>query len=827
LFPDSKKALHRFYPFIFQNSERNMRYYLIFLFILFIACQQQHSKSPSVVLAGNKSDSAILLPNGWKLTPAGHSIPLGDLPLNMIFSHDGHFLFATNNGYSHPTITVVSLDSQKVVQTLKIPDAWLGLAISPDGKMLYVSGGNRNRIYELNFENGKLSWRDSIVLDEPWPKKMDLAGISISKNGKTLYAVSRENNTFYAIDISSKKITLQIPLPAEAYTCLPSHDGKNVFISVWGKSEVLDFNTTSKTMIDSFRTGNHPNAMALTKNDQVLYVSNANDNTVGIIDLAHKKFNDVINAAVHPTDLAGSTPNAICLSNDERFLCIANADNNCLALMDVSNPHHTKSAGFIPTGWYPTAVLSDSSHIYVANGKGNISFSNVHGPVPGKTDTSLKVQYIGRLLIGTLSVIPFPNAAQLNFYTKEVFQNTRFQNPDSTKSAAWTSNNPVPNDQKNSSSIKHVFYIIKENRTYDQMLGDLPQGNGDSSLCLFPEKISPNQHAIASQFVLLDNFYVDAEVSADGHNWSMAGYATDYTEKTWPASYADRGGDYEYEGAREIVKPSNGYIWDYCARNNVSYRTYGEFADLGKASIPVLQNHCPNDYPNFDLSIYDTTRERLWENDFDSLLKINAVPQFQTIRFGNDHTGGAKAGFHTPTACVADNDLAVGKFVDHLSHSSIWKESVVFILEDDAQNGPDHVDAHRSTVYVAGGFVKKNFVDHTMYSTSSVLHTIELILHLPPMSQYDASATLMFNCFDTESNHSAYQFIPNKIPLDTRNPPHTKLAALSSGMDLKEEDRVPDDLFSEIIWKAVKGENAEMPSIHHAAFVFCRPDNDD
>jgi len=798
---------------------------IIFLFVSVIACT--NSNSPSGVLTpGAKSDSIVLLPNGWKISSAGRTLPLGDLPLNIILSRDGRYLISTNNGFSHPSLTVVSLDSEKVIQTFSIPDAWLGMVWSNDGNTLFVSGGPRNRIYELNFPEGKLSCRDSIILGDPWPNKISVSGICLSKDEKTLYAVSRENNSFYAVDLTSKKIKQQISLPAEAYSCITSHNGKKIFISVWGKGEVLAFDAAANKISDSIAVGNHPNSMVITKNDRILFVSNANDNTVSVIDLAKKKTISLLSVAVHPTDLAGSTPNALCLSADEKFLFIANADNNCLAVMDVHDAMNPKSAGFIPTGWYPTAIAVDEKKIYVVNGKGNTSFADPRGPVPGKEDTSATAQYVGSMLKGTLSVIDFPSGDQLIHYTKEVFQNTRFENADSSRDEAWTTENPIPRKTDAGSPIKHVFYIIKENRTYDQVLGDVKEGNGDSSLCLFPDKVTPNLHAISHDFVLLDNFYVDAEVSADGHNWSTAAYATDYVEKTWPALYGGRGGDYDYEGEREIVKPSKGYIWDYCLRSNVSYRSYGEFADRGKASIPSLANHVPKDYPDFDLKIYDTTREHLWEKDFDSLLALNALPQFQTIRLGNDHTSGAKAGMPTPASAVADNDLAVGKLVDHLSHSKIWNESVVFIVEDDAQDGPDHVDAHRSTAYIAGGLVKRNYVDHTMYSTSSVLHTIELILHLPPMSQYDASATPMWRCFASTTSSSRYNFIPNQIPLDTMNPSGTKLAALSSSLDLSEEDRVPDDFFSEIIWKAVKGEDASVPSPRHAAFVFYEPKKD-
>ncbi|MGI8581421.1 MAG: alkaline phosphatase family protein, partial [Chitinophagaceae bacterium] len=369
------------------------------------------------------------------------------------------------------------------------------------------------------------------------------------------------------------------------------------------------------------------------------------------------------------------------------------------------------------------------------------------------------------------------------------------------------------------SPIKYVFYIIKENRTYDQVLGDIPEGNGDTSLVLFGERITPNQHKLVNEFVLLDNFYADGEVSADGHNWSTSAHATDYNEKNWPTSYGGRGGDYPGEGKRQIANPKKGFIWDYARRAGVTFRTYGEFADDGKANIPVLENHfCPY-FPGYNNSIRDTVRYNRWQHEFDSLVAINAVPQLNTLRFSNDHTEGLRRGSPTPFAHVADNDLAVGLFIEHLSKSPIWKESAVFMVEDDAQNGPDHVDAHRTTAYVAGPFVKRGYVDKTMYSTSSMLHTIELILGLPPMSQYDAAATPMFKSFTSKPNYTPFKSLPSNIDLNEKNTATNATAKLSDQIDLSKEDRVPDMLFSQIIWKAVKGEHSEMPAPRRSAFL--------
>jgi hypothetical protein len=350
------------------------------------------------------------------------------------------------------------------------------------------------------------------------------------------------------------------------------------------------------------------------------------------------------------------------------------------------------------------------------------------------------------------------------------------------------------------------------------VLGDMKEGNGDPSLVLFGENVTPNLHKLAKEFVLLDNFYCDGEVSADGHSWSMGDYATDFLEKTWPTNYGGRGGEYQGEGERKTAN-NKWYIWDQCKKKNISYRTYGEFTDAKTATIPVLDKHfCPY-YTGWDMDTKDTTRFYQWKREFDSLLAKNAVPQFNSMRMGNDHTEGLRKGKPTPFAHVADNDLAVGMFVEYLSKSPIWKESAVFIVEDDAQNGADHVDAHRTTAYVAGGFVKRKFVDHTMYSTSSMLRTMELILGLQPMSQYDAAAEPMWRCFTSTADITSFVSLPSNINLNDKNLAINKWQQKSETFDFTNEDRAPDLEFSELLWYAIKGDHVPFPGPRRSAFV--------
>jgi YVTN family beta-propeller protein len=797
-----------------------------------------HAQKPAVKAVDRKEVKTARLPNGWRLSPAGRSLPLGDLPLNIAVSATKRLMAVTNNGQSVQSLQLIDQGTERILDNVVVPKSWYGLKFSADEKMLYASGGNDNWIMQYAIVKNKLQLKDTIKLGNKWPEKISPAGIEIHDAAKMLYVVTKENNSLYAVSLVSKKVVQQIQLGAEAYACLLSADKKELYISLWGGDKVLVFDIAKKKIAGEINAGDNPNELLLSRDGKILFVANANDNSVSVIDIKKRKVLEVLNAALYPDAPAGSTSNGLALSGDQKTLYVANADNNCLAVFDVAKPGFSRSKGFIPTGWYPTNVKVIGKKIFVSNGKGFSSSHNVKGPDPTKKDQEVnyqhgdykqqqsKIQYIGGLFKGTMSIIDEPSDAALARYSKIVYENTPYTK-EGEMAARGQTGNPIPMKVGDPSPIKYVFYIIKENRTYDQVLGDIPEGNGDTSIVLFGERITPNQHKLAREFVLLDNFYVDGEVSADGHNWSTSANATDYLEKTWPTSYGNRGGEYDGEGNRPVANPKKGFIWDYCKRAGVSYRTYGEFADDYKANIPVLENHfCPY-FTSWDESVRDTTRFYQWRREFDSLLSVNAVPQFNSLRFINDHTEGQKIGRPTPFAHVADNDWAVGLFVEHLSKSKIWNESAVFIVEDDAQNGPDHVDAHRTTAYIAGGLVKRKFVDHTMYSTSSMLRTMELILGLPPMSQYDAAAEPMWRCFTSTPDNTSFTAVPAIVNLNDKNEKMTKSARISETLDFSKEDRIPDLVFSEVIWKAVKGEESPMPAPRRSAFLKTNHEEDE
>ncbi len=782
-------------------------------------------------ISAQKMAPIVSLPNGWKLSSAGKSFGLGDLPLNIAVSNSKKFVAVTNNGVSAHSIMLIDVKSERVIDSVIIPKAWYGLAFSPDDQFLYAAGGHDNKIVRYEIIQNKLNKKDEIVLGAVWPNRIAPSGITFDSKRQKIYVVTRDNRSLYVIDAKTQKIDKQFGLDGEAYMSVMSTDAKELYISCWGCDHVLVFDLALQAWKAPIKVGDNPNEMLTSPNGQHLYVCNANDNTVSVINLKTKKVIETLDVALYPNSPSGSTTNGLALDPVKKSLFIANADNNCLAVFDVSTPGKSVPKGFIPVGWFPTNVKFINNKIWVTNGKGNTSLANPYGPRPIKNGEEVilhgadvnapkEVQYIGSMFKGTMSVIPSPSVKDLQGYSKAVYRNASYSPSKSDLADKEAPGFPIPMKMGQKSPIKYVFYVIKENRTYDQVLSDVKGGNGDTTLLLFGRKYTPNQHAIAEKFVLLDNFYVDSEVSADGHMWSMGAYATDYMEKSWPTSYGGKGGGIYGEPEKNVVLNKSGYIWDLCNRYGVTFRTYGEFVTNGKATIPVLDKHFHPTFPSYSLAIMDTTRLRIWKTEFEAMVKENRVPQFNTLRLGNDHTEGLRIGRPTPYAHVADNDLAVGQLIETLSKSPIWNETAVFILEDDAQNGADHVDAHRSPAYVAGGFVKRNYVDHTAYSTSSMLRTIELILGLSPMSQYDAAAMPMWRSFDSVAKPSDFKAISPNVDLQSKNVVRNEWQRKSELFNFEKEDTNNDVAFNLVLWHGLKGDKIPFPGPTRAAFVY-------
>ena len=780
------------------------------------------------------------LPNGWRIAPAGRHSPIGDLPLNMVWSPDGRYLIVTNNGWSKPTLTVFDATNFYVKSTVPVDHAWLGLAWHTDGKRLFSSGAAQNVVNEFAWNGEALKQAAQLKLGEPvlrptfetLGKSGFIGGIAVTPDGHALFAAHVLGTSVSMIDLATGHVVRTAQLDAEPYSVLTSMDGRTVFVSLWGGARVLTFDATSLEPRGEVAVGEHPNAMVQSRDGSRLFVACANTNAVWVIDLASQRATEQIGVALFPKAPPGSTPNALALSPDGRTLLVANADNNTVAVVDVSTPGASQVRGFIPTGWYPTGVTfdRDGKRIFVLSGKGLSPSPNPRGPQPGTRGAD--GQYIGGLLQGALSEIAMPDAETLAALTARVYELTPYDDKTRLTPAGAPIDSPIPGKVGDPSPIKYVFYVIRENRTYDQVLGDIPEGNGDPNLTLFGENITPNAHALVREFVLLDNFYVDAEVSYDDHAFSTGAYATDVVEKIWPTNYGQRGGIYLSEGGGpqrnpygNLSAPPQGYIWDAAKRAGIGVRSYGEFVHrdgrTGKnvAGVPGLQGLFHPEYPPYNLDIADNARVDIWLKEFQEFERTGKLPRLSIVRLGNDHTAGTRPGSWTPRAMVAENDHALGRLVEAVSRSRFWNESAIFVLEDDAQNGPDHVDAHRAPALVISPFVKRRAVDSTLYTTSGMLRTMELILGLEPMSQYDAAATPMYNAFQPTAVMTPYKALPPRVPTDERNASTAWGAEASMRMNLREADLAPELELNEIIWRSIRGAHSPMPPPRRAAFI--------
>ncbi len=808
---------------------------VVFVYSMVFVPTTGYSQSPvEQLLPGEKPGGVIQLPNQWRLDPAGKHFPLGIFPMNMKISPDGRYLAVLHCGGGDHEVIVYETHSMRLVSRTILPHAYYGIAFSRKGDKVLVSGGESEVIWLYVFESGYLHSPKSIRLAEEKEKYVP-CGFALSPDQKLLVVAETWGNRITIIDLASTATRAQFLLEPEArpYDCTFSADGNLVLVSLWGKACVqpIALSERSPRLLERIPTGDHPNEMVLSPDGIRLFVANANTNTVTVIDTFLRVVTETLHCGIYPDALAGSTPNSLEITPDGKQLYIANADNNCLAVFDISQPGSSKPLGFVPVGWYPTSVRisPDGTKVFVANAKGLSSTSNRHGPNPywrGQQRRSFE-QHIRLMLPGMLSVISLPTEREFADYTARVYATSPYRR-DRQPIAEPAKGSPIPARVGEPSPIKYCIYIIKENRTYDQILGDMPEGNGDPALCLFPEKFTPNHHALAREFVLLDNFYVESQVSADGHEWTTAAYATDFVQKTWPSNYGGHGLSYPSEGAYPTAFPSAGYIWDKCREAGISYRSYGEFIDpptekggMCTTSLEALQGHFHPYYVGWDMSIPDVERARLFIEEFGTFVRENALPRFIVMRLPNDHTEGSKVGALTPRSMIADNDLALGMVVEAISKSRIWSQTAIFVVEDDAQNGPDHVDAHRTVAFVISPYTRGRGKDSTFYSTASMLRTMELILGLQPMSQYDAGALPMYNAFRSKPVTRSYNCRPVPEELrSVRNTPDAWGADLSAKLNFEKEDAADDILFNEIIWRAVKGASSKMPAPVRAAFVF-------
>ena len=796
-------------------------------------------------LVGPQPDGSVLLPTGWRVKPVGKQIPADTMPMASAMSPDGKFMAVLHGGYNPPSVAILNPKTLETISKLPLADAWLGLTFTPDGKTLYIGGGSKAVVYAVKVSpEGQLSAGAEWKLTEAAPAHEDFTGdVQVSSDGRLIYVAQLHRNKILVVNPQSGRVIERFDTGRRPYRILMMPDNQSFLVSAMGEAAVLHQRASDGQVLQKVRVGAMPMDMvwrgAKTKMEDEnakapwmarVFVANSNRNSVSVLGVAESKELSVvetINVSLTPLQPAGSTPSALALNKDQSRLYVVCSDLNAVAAVDVEG---TRSGvlGFIPTGWYPVAArVLEPETLLVFNGRGSRSFPNaVNGPNPLKRPAPLHmggapVAYVGRLQLGSISVIEGLDVSAMAGYTEAVKRNTPYEDAQISTNSISSSVIPAATGER-SKAIEHVIYVIKENRTFDQVLGDLGKGNGEAALTLFPREVTPNHHKLAEEFVLLDNFYVNADVSADGHNWSTAAIAPAYVQRMWPNSYGGRRKHYDYEGGEVAAEAPAGRLWNNAMMAGLKVRNYGWWGENLKEAVngrqvdklkdPQLVPVTNMNYRGFDLDYLDIDRAKVFIEELKQFEAGNNMPHLIFLKLGNDHTSGLSANKLSPKAQVADNDLALGMVVEAVSKSKFWAKTAIFVLEDDAQNGADHVDSHRSPAFVISPYTRRGAVDSTMYNTTSMLRTMELILGLRPMTVYDASATPMTRAFSPTAKLDVYRPETPKQSLTERNPPAGALAARSAKMDWDEADEIDDNELNRILWLALKGTTPPSPT---------------
>jgi YVTN family beta-propeller protein len=776
----------------------------------------------------------FLLNSGWRLDPVGKQVPLSTFPMSSALTPDGKHLLVLNGGYRPPTISVIDTSSGTVTGSVPVTDAWLGLAIAPRGDHVYVGGASAASVFEFSLQNGELkATRTFPILGNQKPTPQDFIGdVALSPDGRLIYAADLYRDSVVVINPQSGMVINRYKTGRRPYRILFHPDGKSFFVSHWADGNIGHYDTDTGSQLGTLRIGPHPTDIVWHEGGPAeaapgepayaarMFVAAANSNNVYVVGVSPAKELSVIesiNMAMTPRQPLGMTPSGLAIAPDGKRLYVACSDGNVAAVVDTST-ERSRVEGFIPTGWYPTAVrVLPNGTLVVLNGKGLRSYSNAKdGPNPSKAlvgvhnEPGVRPGYVGYMQTGTASWIPPFTTDQLDQWTRRAMANSPYRDEKLDEQT------PLP-------AIEHVIYIVRENRTYDQVLGDLKEGNGEPSLVLFGEQVTPNLHKLAREFVLLDNFYVNADVSADGHNWSTAAIAPDYVQKLWPNQYAGRRKLYDFEEQDITSLPPAGYLWTNAASAGISMRNFGYMATNKKVAAPtgqeqidavrdpVLAKVTNRFYRAFDLTYPDVDRAKIFLTELAEYEKTGTMPRLITMRLGNDHTSGTAVGKPAPLSQAADNDYALGQIVEAVSKSRFWTSTLICVLEDDAQNGPDHVDSHRSPAFLISSFIKRHTVDSNMYNTASMLRTIEFLLGLRPMTQFDAAARPMTASFQAKPDPAPYSAEKPRTPVNTINAASAPGAAASNRMNFDEADEVDDNELNDILWRAIRGEQPPAP----------------
>jgi DNA-binding beta-propeller fold protein YncE len=788
---------------------------------------------------GKLPDGSFLLTTGWRIKPVGTQIPLDTLPMSSALSKDGKYLLVLNGGYRPPSITVLAVDGMKEIARVPVADGWLGLTISPDGTKVYVGGGSKYSVYEFSFSSGELKpGRQFEVAPGAKLGEAEFIGdIAVSSDGRLIYAAELYHDAVAVIDTQSGRVIAHHKTGRRPYRILLDPDGKSYLVSSWADGTVYQHEARSGNEMSRIRLGPHTTDMVMSAAKVEggaswkyrVFVTASNTNqvlVVGVDKSDNMKLAETLNIGMTAREPAGMTPSGLALSPDQKRLFVACSDANVAAVADISD-ERSRVEGFIPSGWYPTAVrmLADG-RLLILNGRGVASYPNPRYPGPttaavNDRQGSARAEYVGRMQTGTMSVIDPLTDESLEKYTRDALSLSPYRDSQ-LDATSLPGNSVIYSRPGRPSPIEHVIYIIKENRTYDQVFGKIGKGNGDPSLTLFDESAAPNHYKLAREFVLFDNYYSNADVSADGHNWATAGIAPDFTQKTWPNEYAHRSPYYGYEGGEPANTPPAGYIWSNALAAGLSVRDYGEFVEakkqpgadgiqISKLSDPSLQGIVNMRYRGWDLDYPDVERAHTFLEDLKQFDASGNMPRLMIVRLGNDHTNGTTPGKLTPLSLFADNDYALGLIVEGVSKSRFWSKTAIFSIEDDAQDGPDHVDSHRSVMFAISPYTRRGIVDSTMYNQSSVMRTMELILGLRPMTHFDAAARPLTAAFGTAANTAAYSAENPRISLTERNPGGSATTARSQRMDFREADRNDDAELNDILYLAIKRTPAPAP----------------
>lgn len=814
---------------------------------------------------GLQPDGRIIVPTNQVLKPAGKQVTFPGRPVSLLLINDGRTLIVQNKD----NLLFIDVKTSKIRQTLDSPIGLSVIGLTGNSHQVYTSDVKDQVRVAKRQDDGTYKWGKPIDLIKPRVGgAAHPAGMAL-RMATELWVASTRGNNVQQIDLETGKVTQVVPVGVAPFMIIFPRPNR-AYVSNWGgdhpreddpqaessktpakidpRTSLGNYGSVSVlTLVDgqwkqtkTISTGLHPSGMTTSKSGKFVYVTNANSDTVSVIDTVTDEVVETINCRPANRLPFGSGCNALAVDPSGHILYVANGSNNCVAVVHLAAAsaeaqqqiarRTSAVVGLIPTAWYPGAIelSADGKQIYVANIKGHGALDEKRALDKGKNSHDH---------LGSISIIDVPAGNQLAKYTAEVNVNNRLAYSLNGLEKPRPNIKPIPVPERHGepSIFEHVLYIIKENRTYDQVFGDIREGNGDPNLVMFGAKVTPNHHALVRQFTLFDNFYCSGVLSADGHSWVNTAYVTDYLER----SFGGFTRSYPYEGSDPLAFAPTGSLWDNALLHKKTFRNYGEhctttytpakatwsdtYADYKNGSCNVKIDVRPNmaslkpfthpSYPGFPLTTPDVYRARMFLDEFRAFEKQGRLPNLVYIFLPGDHTNGTNPGSPTPRAMVADNDLAVGQIVEAVSKSKFWPKTCIFIVEDDPQSGFDHVDGHRTVALIVSPYTKRRFVDSTNYNQTGMVKTIELILGLPPMNQLDLSATPMRHCFQAEPDLTPFACLPNSIPLDEMNPPLKKLkgtalfwAKKSMELNLASEDQADEDTFNRILWHATRGD---------------------